>query len=137
MQTDRRAGTVILVANRSPEATVTQDIEGHGLVARWVRTIGAAVELLKSTSEQVIVVTDLALADGNWSDLVERVRCIEASYPIFLMTGCITAELWWDALDCGVEDILPGHLMAARLCQFLETRDTISSNTSPSSNTNQ
>ena len=35
MQTHRRAGTVIFVSNRSPEATVAQDIEAHGLVMQW------------------------------------------------------------------------------------------------------
>jgi hypothetical protein len=38
-----------------------------------------------------------------------------------LMTFVSTAELWWDALECGVEDILPGPLTACPLCQFLET----------------
>jgi hypothetical protein len=35
MQTDRQPGTVIFVSDRSPEATVLQDIEAHGLVMQW------------------------------------------------------------------------------------------------------
>jgi hypothetical protein len=36
------------------------------------------------------------------------------------VTPAITAELWWDALECGIDDILPGHLIASRLCELLQ-----------------
>jgi DNA-binding NtrC family response regulator len=122
MQTNGRAGTVIFVSNRSPEATVAQDIEAHGLVMHWARSIRAAVDLLNSAREKTVIVTELALADGNWRDLVERIRCIGIRTPVVLVTSSSTAELWWDALECGIDDILPGHLMASRLCQLLGTQ---------------
>lgn len=120
MQTYRRAGKVIFVSNRSPEATVAQDIEAHGLVMQWARSIGAAVDLLNSAREKTVIITELALADGNWRDLVEQVRYSGALIPIVLATSCSTAELWWDALECGVDDILPVPLKASLLCRFLE-----------------
>jgi DNA-binding NtrC family response regulator len=122
MQTDRQAGTVIFVSNRSPEATVLQDIEAHGVVMQWARSISAAVDLLNSAREKTVIVTELALADGNWRDLIERMRGIDICVPIVLVTSSSTAELWWDALECGIVDILPGHLIASRLCQLLKTQ---------------
>lgn len=122
MQTYRRAGTVIFVSNRSLEASVAQDLEAHGLVMQLARGIRAAVDLLNSGREKTVIVTELALADGNWRDLVERVRCINISIPIVLVTPSSTAELWWDALECGIADILPGHRLAFRVCQLLETQ---------------
>ena len=122
MQDHKRAGTVIFVSNRSPDTTVAEDIEAHGLVMQWARSIRAAVDLLNSARDKTVIVTELALADGNWRDLVEQVRCISISTPIVLVTSCSTAELWWDALECGIDNILPGHLMALRLCQLLETQ---------------
>jgi DNA-binding response OmpR family regulator len=122
MQTYRRAGTVIFVSNRSPEAAVAQDIEAHGLVMQWACSIRAAVDLLNSAHEKTVIVTELALADGNWRDLAERVRCIDITTPIVLVTSSSTAELWWDALECGIDDILPGYLVISRLCQLLETQ---------------
>jgi DNA-binding NtrC family response regulator len=121
MQTNTQAGTVIFVSTRSPEATVAQDIEAHGLEMQWVRSITAAVGLLNSAREKTVIVTELALADGNWRDLVERVRCVGKPVPIVLMTHTITAELWWDALECSVDDILSAPFVASRLCQLLET----------------
>jgi DNA-binding NtrC family response regulator len=122
MHTYKRAGTVIFVSNRSPEATVAEDIQAHGLVMQSARSIRAAADLLNSAREKTVIVTELALADGNWRDLVERVRCIDMSTPIVLVTSSSTAELWWDALECGIDNILPGHLVASRLCQLLETQ---------------
>ena len=122
MQTDRQAGTVIFVSDRSPEATVLQDIEAHGLVMQWARSIRAAVDLLNSAREKTVIVTELALADGNWRDLVEQMRVIDICVPIVLATSSSTAELWWDALECGIEDILPASLLASRLCQILKTQ---------------
>jgi DNA-binding response OmpR family regulator len=122
MQTYKRAGTVIFVSNRSPETTVAQDFEACGLVVQWARSIRAAVDLLNSAREKTVIVTELALADGNWRDLVERVNCIDInlSTSILLVTSSSTAELWWDALECGIDDILPVSLLASRLCQLLQ-----------------
>jgi DNA-binding NtrC family response regulator len=122
MQTNRRTGTVIFVSNRSPEATIAHDIEARGLVVQRARSISAAVDLLNSAGEKTVIVTELALADGNWRDLVERMRGIDICVPIVLATSSSTAELWWDALECGIVDILPGHLVFSRLCQLLETQ---------------
>ena len=119
MQSYRRAGTVIFVSSGSPEAGVAQDLEAHGLVLQWARSIRGAVDLLNTAREKTVVVTELALADGNWRDLVEQVRCIGVSTPVVLVTSSSTAELWWDALECGIYDILPAQLMASRLCQLL------------------
>jgi DNA-binding NtrC family response regulator len=122
MQTYRQAGTVIFVSDRSPEATVLRDIEARGLVVQWARSIRVAVDLLNSAREKTVIVTELALADGNWRDLVERMRGIDICVPILLATSVSTAELWWDALECGIDDILPGYLVVSRLCQLLETQ---------------
>ena len=70
MQTNRPAGTVIFVSNRSPEANVAQDIEAQELVMQWVSSIAAAVDLFNSSREKTAIATELALADGNWRDLV-------------------------------------------------------------------
>jgi DNA-binding NtrC family response regulator len=121
MQTYGRAGTVIFVSNRSPEATVVQDIEARGLRMQWAGNIRAAIDLLAPVRQKTVVVTELALADGNWRDLIEGVRCVEKHIPIVLVTHANTAELWWDALEWGVDDILSAPLLASRLRRLLET----------------
>ena len=122
MQTHRRPGTVIFVSRRGPEATVAHDIEAHALEMQWASSIAAAVAFLTSVREKTVIVTELALPDGNWRDLVEQVRCIGIPIPIVLVTSAITAELWWDALECGIDDILPASVNASCLSQLLEVQ---------------
>ena len=49
-------------------------------------------------------------------------RGIDTWLPIVLATSSSTVEPWWDALECGIDEILPGHPVLYRLCQLLETR---------------
>ena len=121
MQTHLRTGTVIFVSRRAPDATVTDEIEAQGLETQWASSVARAIALLNSSREKTVLVTELAMPDGNWRDLVERIRCTEIPIPIVLVTSAITAELWWDALECGVDEILHAPLKASPLCQLLET----------------
>src|ERR1700691_1538558 len=120
MQTSNRAETVSFVSTTSPEAAVAHDIEAHGLEMQLSPSIKAALDLLNSTREKTVIVTQLALPDGNWRDLVEWVRCPEIPTPMVLVTSAIPPEIWWDALEYGIDDILSGHLIASRLFQLLQ-----------------
>lgn len=121
MQTQQRSGTVIFASRCGPEPVLAQDLEEYGLDIHWTPSITAAIALLRSAREKTVIVTELALADGNWRDLIEQVRCSRNPVPIALVTSSSTAELWWDALECGVEEILHAPLKGDRLCQFLDT----------------
>ena len=119
MQGEEPVNTIMFVSVRKPAAIIEQDLQRRGLKVEWASSIKAAMDLLASASEKTAIVADLALADGNWTDLVGQVRCISSSIPIVLVSSTSTAELWWDALDCGVEDILLAPLSASRLCEIL------------------
>ena len=119
MQSKEPVNTIMFVSSRKPEAIIEQDLQRRGLKVEWANSIKAAKDLLGSASERTAIVADLALADGNWTDLVEQVRCISSSIPFVLVSSTSTAELWWDALDCDVEDILLAPLSASRLCEIL------------------
>jgi DNA-binding NtrC family response regulator len=118
MHVQQPANTVVMVGGTRPEPRLEKEIEARGIKVRWVRTIKEAAALLNSLVDRTVVVTELALKDGNWRDLLETVRY--SSTPVLLVSPTSTAELWWDALDCGVEDILPGPLSTSRLGEYLE-----------------
>jgi DNA-binding NtrC family response regulator len=119
LQSEKPVNTIMFVSGRKPEALIERDLQRRGLKVEWANSIKAAKDLLAAASERRAIVADLALADGNWTDLVEQVRCISSSIPVVLVSSTSTAELWWDALDCGVEDILLAPLSASRLCEIL------------------
>ena len=124
MQSHEPVITVVFVSARRPEAAMEQEMGARGIRAQWASSIQSAGGLLNSAFDGTVVVADLALGDGNWRDLVERIRLLARPIPIVLVAAASTAELWWDALECGVEDILVTPLSAARLCQFLGTHFT-------------
>jgi DNA-binding NtrC family response regulator len=119
MQSEEPVNTIMFVSGRKPEAIIEQDLQRRGLKVEWANSIKAAKDLLASASERTAIVTDLALADGSWTDLVEQVKCISSSIPIVLVSSTSTPELWWDALDCDVQDILLAPVSASRLCEIL------------------
>ena len=119
MRSEEPVNTIIFVSGRKPEAMIEQDLQQRGLKVEWANSVKAAKDLLVSASERTAIVADLALPDGNWTDLVEQVRSISSSIPFVLVSSTSTAELWWDALDCDVEDILSAPLSASRLCEIL------------------
>ena len=119
MQNVQHTGTVIVVSSSHPEFTIASEIKARGLEMRWASTIRAAVDLISGAADRTIILTELALADGNWRDLVERVSSW-IIFPIVLLAPCTTAELWWDALECGVDEILHTPLTASSLRDLLE-----------------
>ena len=119
MKGEETINTVMFVSSRKPDKILEEELGRRGLKSEWAGSISAATHLLKSMSERTGVVTDLALPDGNWRDLVEHVRDVSGSIPIVLLTPASTAELWWDALDCDVKDIQSTPLTASHLCEAL------------------
>jgi DNA-binding NtrC family response regulator len=124
MQSGQRVHTIMFVSSSKPEAVIEQELQRRGLEVEWANSIKSAADLIQSKSERTGIVTELALADGNWRDLVEQVKAVSSSIPIMLVSSTSTAELWWDALDCDVEDILLTPLSATRLCEVLGTHST-------------
>jgi DNA-binding NtrC family response regulator len=120
MHTEEATKTVIVASATRPGPGIQREMEAHAIKVHWVHSVEAATALLDATLDRTLVITELALKDGNWRDLVERVRCIEKSIRIALVSPTRTQELWWDALECGVEDILPAPLSVSCIYEYLE-----------------
>jgi DNA-binding NtrC family response regulator len=113
--------TIVFVSARKPDAIIEQELLARDLKVAWANSVKAATDFLAAKPETTGIVTELALLDGNWRDLVDQVRRVSSTAPIVLLSANSTAELWWDALDCDVENFLLAPLSAARLCEILET----------------
>jgi DNA-binding NtrC family response regulator len=110
---------VIIVAESGPGPAIKNELKARGITVQWARSIKAASGLLESAPRGTLVITEVALRDGNWRDLVERVRGVGKFIPVVLLSSTRIAELWWDALECGVEDILQASLSASLLCEYV------------------
>jgi DNA-binding NtrC family response regulator len=118
MRTRQPVKTVVMLAATKPEPAVEKEMAARGIRIRWARTIKEVATLLNSAANKTVVVTELAVKDGNWRNLIETVR--HSSIPVLLVSSSNTAELWWDALECGVEDILPAPLSGPQLGEYLQ-----------------
>ena len=118
MHLEQATKTVVIVAATKPDAHLQKQMETRGITVCWARTIEEAAALLKPALGRTIVITEPALKDGNWRDLLERIR--RTSIPVLLKSSSSTAELWWDALECGIEDILVAPFWTPGLCEYLE-----------------
>lgn len=116
---------VIIVAKGEPEPGIVDALKARGITVQWADSIKVASGLLDSALSGTLIITELALRDGNWRDLVERVKRIGKFISVVLMSSTRTADLWWDALECGVEDILPAPLSASLLCKYVVNRQAI------------
>jgi DNA-binding NtrC family response regulator len=121
MNTEQAAKTVIVVSASRPERDVEEEREPCAVRVRWAGTIKEAADLLSSAADTTAVVTEVALKDGNWRDVVETVRRFDSCIPVLLMTSRSTAELWWDALECGIDDILPCPLSISRIREYVKS----------------
>ena len=126
MDSDEPTKTVIVVGSTRPAIGMEEELQRHGITMRWAQTIDEAAALLKSVVPKTVVLTELAFKDGNWRNVLEKVR--HASIPVLLVSSSNTAELWWEALDCGVEDIVPSPLSASWVSKYLEKQFRSQSN---------
>lgn len=120
MRNQEPARTIVVVSAKRVGPGMEREMEPLGIRVLCADSIKAATALLELAPIGTAVITELALRDGNWRDLVEGVRRIGKAIPVALVSPASTPELWWDALECGVEDILPGPLSVSRLCEYLE-----------------
>jgi DNA-binding NtrC family response regulator len=122
MDAEEPAKTVIVLCAPRPVPGIEKEMEACGIRVRWAPSITAATAVLDSAPNGTVVITELALRDGNWRDLVERVRCIGKPLRVALASPARTSDLWWDALECGVEDILLAPLSVSRIFEYLDIR---------------
>jgi DNA-binding NtrC family response regulator len=120
MDAEEPAKTIIVLCATRTVPEIEQEMETRGVRVRWAPSVTAATALLDSAPNGAVVITELALRDGNWRDLVERLRCTGKPVRLALVSPTRTSELWWDALECGVEDILLAPLSVSRVCEYLD-----------------
>jgi DNA-binding NtrC family response regulator len=113
------AKTIIVLCATRTVPEIEKEMETRGIRVWWAPSITAATALLDAAPNGTVVITELALRDGNWRDLVERLRCNGKPVRLALVSQTRTSELWWDALECGVEDILLAPLSVPRICEYL------------------
>ena len=119
MQSEEPVDTIMFVSGRKPEAILERDLQQRGLKVEWANSIKAAKDVLALSIRENSHRRGSRL--GRWQ-LGRFGRASKVYLKLHSHCACEFyqyAELWWDALDCDVEDILLAPLSASRLCEIL------------------
>lgn len=119
---EEKPRAIIIIGKSGQEPSIENELKAHGMTVQWARSIKAASGLLESAPSGTLVITEVAVSDGDWRDLVARLRSIGKRIPVVLLSPTRTAKLWWDALECGVEEILQAPLSSSQLRKYLAKR---------------
>ena len=101
-----RAGTVLVVEDDSGTAESLRQVledEGHAAIAAATGVEGLALAAKRNCD---VVLTDLKLPDLSGLDIVKRLRTVQVSLPIILMTAHGTTDIAIEATRHGAFDYL-------------------------------
>jgi len=97
----------VLLAMLPPQAEHIQNaLRPTGLRTVRVSDLNGLRASLAAGLELRLVLTQISLSDGNWRDVVRIVRRVDRAIRVILYAPAPTTELWMDALDSGVYDLV-------------------------------
>lgn len=101
------ARSVLLVHNE-PDAfrELEAMLNGQGIRTCRARRFTEARRILKQPSAIDLVLTDVALADGTWKDVIRLVRKQAQNMPVIVMSRVVSMRLYLDTQDGGAADFI-------------------------------
>ncbi len=94
---------LIMPDDRRP--VLLEQLEKSGTEVLSVCNCDQARRVLQTRPVQVVL-TDVALSDGNWWSVLEDIAQSHTNAELILCTGIAEPTLWCDALDRGAYDLL-------------------------------
>lgn len=112
--------TAIVAVEGEGGKELREALTALGYRIQLAHSVGGVAMLVSREPSPALLFTGAALCDGNWRDVVESVRLRKAAVPVILCATEGTAELWWDALECGVLDIATPPYTSETLRRMLQ-----------------
>ena len=116
---ERPAVVVVMASERHEQ--IGDIVQTLGYQVKRARGVHEGAQLVAANAGTVAVLIEVALRDGNWLDLVEKVRLRNPHVPLVLCAESWSAELWWDASDCGVSEVISPPYASAEFERFLQS----------------
>lgn len=112
---------IIVAADRCTDPGIAAATTALGYGVLPVQTVNEAVITAQREGARVAaILSGVALRDGNWCDLVERLGSLGCEAPVVLCSSEGSAETWWDALEHGVWDVVSTPITAHALERILK-----------------
>ena len=100
------AGMALVVMGRNRRFALLEHLEECAIHVLAVCDCKEARRALANRLPVTVVITDVALPDGDWRTVVDLVLHSDQDAEVIVCTRVADATLWSDALDRGVRDLL-------------------------------
>jgi DNA-binding NtrC family response regulator len=80
-----------------------------------------AREVLRGPAAPRVVVTDLALSDGDWTDILRAANAAPAKTPVIVASRLLDIKLYLDVLDSGAHDFVVPPFSSSDLAYIIRT----------------
>src|SRR5271170_1607621 len=102
----RRDRVLIVEAEKESCVVLQEYIDNKGYEVTTAGTCALAEQVWRATRPDVAIL-DYSLPDGNALELIPRLKAIDASIPIIILTGYGSIDLAVEAVKLGAEHYLP------------------------------
>ena len=98
--------TALLIMSRERCALLLDQLQGMQADVRTAASCAEAFDLLRDDPEVNLVLTDLALPDGSWCDVLNRVLERHAYAKVVVCLRVADERVWTQVLEAGGFDVL-------------------------------
>jgi len=98
----------VLMVHNEPNAfrALEEMLNGQGIRTCRVRRCAGVRRALKQLHGFDLVLTDVAVADGTWKDVIRLVRERAKDTPVIVMSRVVSMRLYLDTQDGGAADFI-------------------------------
>lgn len=98
----------VLLVHNEPDAFrgLEEMLNGQGIGTHRIRRCAGVPRVMKQPDSFDVVLTDVALADGTWKDVIRLVRKQAENTPVIVMSRVVSMRLYLDTQDGGAADFI-------------------------------
>jgi DNA-binding NtrC family response regulator len=113
----------VLLVHNEPEAFRELEEMLHELEIRTshAHACAEARNILRETYPVDAVLTDVALPDGTWKDVIRSIRRMAKETPVIVMSRVVNLKLYLDTQDAGAADFIVPPMAPRDLVYVLTT----------------
>lgn len=118
-----KAARSVLLVHDEPEAFrgFEELLHGQALHTRRAHQCAEARSSLKESGPVDLVLTDVALPDGDWKHVIRMVRELSEDTPVIVMSRVASMKLYLDTQDAGAADFIVPPMAPRDLAYTLTT----------------
>ena len=98
--------TALVVMPQERRSRLLDHLSGIDAKVLTASSCGEAIELLREAPSVRVVLTDLALPDGSWFDVLNCVGDLNGSAAVVVCARVADERLWTQVLEAGGFDVL-------------------------------